>query len=215
MDGEILMGKNSGSKTLTLMWRFMTKPQRIGAICPSSRWLCRAMVNAIELESAEAVAELGPGTGVITREILRTKPREAQFFAVELDPRMCAGFQSSFPKVKTFQASAAELTRLCQEAEVARLDAVISGLPWAAFPESLQRAILDAILANLKPDGYFTTFAYLQGLMLPAGRRFRQLLHHYFAEVRTSRVVWANLPPAIVYRCHGPRKHNHNRENDV
>ena len=69
------------------------------------------------------------------------------------------------------------------------------------LPESLQREILNAVLSNLAPGGYFVTFAYLQGLMLPAGMRFRRLLSETFGEVRTSSVVWRNLPPAFVYRC--------------
>ena len=45
------------------------------------------------------------------------------------------------------------------------------------------------------------TFAYVHGAGLPWGRSFRRLLERSFSEVRTSPVVWRNLPPAIVYRC--------------
>jgi phospholipid N-methyltransferase len=53
----------------------------------------------------------------------------------------------------------------------------------------------------LGDGGYFTTFAYLQGLLLPAGQRFKKLLNKSFRQVTVSRVIWANVPPAIVYRC--------------
>ena len=45
------------------------------------------------------------------------------------------------------------------------------------------------------------TFAYLQGLLLKAGKRFRKRLDDTFANVRRSPTVWWNLPPAFVYRC--------------
>jgi phosphatidylethanolamine/phosphatidyl-N-methylethanolamine N-methyltransferase len=78
---------------------------------------------------------------------------------------------------------------------------MISGLPWAAFPLALQEEVLDAVVAALRPGGRFTTFAYLQGTLLPAGRRFRRRLDEHFCEVRRSPVVWRNFPPAFVYRC--------------
>ena len=64
-----------------------------------------------------------------------------------------------------------------------------------------QQEILENVLASLRPGGCFTTFAYLQGLMLPAGRRFRKRLCEIFDKVETTPVVWRNLPPAFVYRC--------------
>ena len=53
----------------------------------------------------------------------------------------------------------------------------------------------------LKPGGQFVTFAYLQGLLLPAAKRFRGLLEQTFRQVTTSRVVWKNVPPALAYYC--------------
>jgi len=53
----------------------------------------------------------------------------------------------------------------------------------------------------MSPNGQFVTFAYLQGLLLPPGRRFVALLPKYFTHVSRSRTVWLNLPPAFVYQC--------------
>ena len=39
------------------------------------------------------------------------------------------------------------------------------------------------------------------GVLLPAGQRFKKRLHASFSEVTTSPGVWMNLPPAFVYRC--------------
>jgi phospholipid N-methyltransferase len=74
-------------------------------------------------------------------------------------------------------------------------------LPWAAFPNELQATLLQAVLTRLSDGGYFATFAYLQGTILPAGMRFHKRLHEAFGEVRCSPTVWRNLPPAFVYRC--------------
>jgi phospholipid N-methyltransferase len=60
---------------------------------------------------------------------------------------------------------------------------------------------LAAIVDVLPKGGYFTTFAYLQGTILPTGINFRKRLEKYFSSVEKSRVVWLNIPPAFVYRC--------------
>ncbi|WP_176013425.1 class I SAM-dependent methyltransferase [Victivallis sp. Marseille-Q1083] len=186
---------------LLLLKQFLKNPSRIGALCPSSRSLCRQMIREIGMERAGAVVELGPGTGVITREILATLPDGSEFFAVELDPEIYRRFHHAYPQVNVFNCSAEELTTLVATSPMNKVDVIVSGLPWAAFPGDLQDRILDAIVSNLNEGGYFTTFAYLQGLLLPAGIRFRHRLKQHFREVKISPVVWRNLPPAVVYRC--------------
>ncbi len=99
------------------------------------------------------------------------------------------------------QDSVANIEELCRQQGVSGVDAIICGLPWAAFSEGDQTACLDAMMTVLRPGGYFATFAYLQGMLLPAGRRFRRKLGSYFGEVRVSPTVWLNVPPAFVYQC--------------
>ena len=50
--------------------RFLANPGIVGALMPSSSALCKEITSHINIESAEAIVELGPGTGVITDEIL-------------------------------------------------------------------------------------------------------------------------------------------------
>lgn len=189
------------SSRYLLLKQFLRKPSQVGAIAPSGVALCRELVTWLELDKAAAAAELGPGTGVVTQEILRQLNPAAKFFAVELDEAICKEFAAVLPQVKLFNANACELDKICAAENIAELNAVVSGLPWAAFPETLQRSILEAVIRSLAPGGKFSTFAYLQGLVLPAGYRFRKLLEEYFTTVTLSHVVWNNLPPAIVYCC--------------
>ncbi len=57
-------------------------------------------------------------------------------------------------------------------------------------------------MIKVMPEGgVFVTFAYLQGLVLPSGKKFKHNLKKYFSHVERSEVVWGNVPPAIVYRC--------------
>lgn len=184
-----------------LFGSFLRHPGQIGALCPSSRRLSRAMVSGVGVENASIVAELGPGTGVITREIRAAMPSGAKLLAVEVDPELSQTLTGEFPDAIICTGCASKLPVFLADNHLPRADAVISGLPWAVFPDELQEKILSGVLEGLAENGWFTTFAYLQGLLLPAARRFRSRLERKFTEVDVSRVVWCNLPPAVIYRC--------------
>ena len=93
------------------------------------------------------------------------------------------------------------LPRFAGAERVSKVDLVVSGLPWAVFSDRDQTELLDTTIERMGEGARFATFAYLQGLLLPAGKRFRRKLDSRFREVETSRTVWRNLPPAVVYRC--------------
>ena len=175
--------------------RFLANPGIVGALLPSSPALCREITSHINIESAEAVVELGPGTGVITDEILSRINPQTKFVAIELDNKMYENLHRNRPNLNIVNDSAANLPEIMKNAKIQHLNAIVSGLPWAAFPEKLQLAILNAIIDSLSDGGYFTTFAYLQGLLLPAGQRFRKLLNKSFKEVKVSRDCMGQCPP--------------------
>lgn len=185
----------------TLLAQFLKKPLTTGAVCASSQSLARMLIAGIGLDTASSVAELGPGTGAVTGSILDSLPDQCRFFAVELNSDVIHAFHQKFPDVTVYNDSAVNLPELVRRENLAALDAVVSGLPWAIFPDKLQEQILLAILESLKPGGFFTTFAYLQGVLLPSGQHFRKRIERIFSRVEKSPVVWKNFPPAFVYRC--------------
>ena len=180
---------------------FMKNPRAVGAILPSSPFLTEEILSCIDWDRLQAIAEIGPGTGPFTRGIVERCRENTRFFAVEIDPQFVEHLTARFPGLDIVQADASQLVELCTQRGIAALDAVISGLPWAVFSNELQRKLLTSIFDSLASHGTFSTFAYLHGLQLSAGKRFREMLHERFSSVEISRVVWRNVPPAIVYHC--------------
>jgi hypothetical protein len=121
--------------------------------------------------------------------------KRCTFFAVELNPEFAKLWREHYPNLKMYNDSASNIAALCHKEGVQRLDVVFSGLPWASFPEELQREILDATLPMLKPGGKLITFAYQVGRFTPAGRRFAKLIRSYFSKIEHSEMVWRNIPP--------------------
>ena len=189
------------SDTLTFLKNFVRHPSQVGAIAPSSPALVRAMVESFDWHSARHVVEYGSGTGVFTEAVLQSLGPEARFFAVERSAELAAATRARCPGTTVYEQSVTEVAALCRREQMAQVDAIVCGLPWASFSESLQDEIMQAMMTVLRPGGQFATFAYWQGLALPAGRRFARRLSETFRHVERSDTAWRNLPPAFVYRC--------------
>ena len=187
----------------SIFLNFLRHPTQVGAICASSRVLSCAITDMAGIGSVpQTVVELGPGTGVFTREVLRRqKACGGRFLALEINEGLCCNLKNIFPELELYQENALRLPELLQEKKIDHADVVLAGLPWAIFPEELQTGILDSVCRALHPGGQFLTFAYVQGVWLPAGRRVRKHLQDRFRNVETSPVIWRNLPPAFIYRC--------------
>lgn len=189
------------SDALTFLRTFARQPVKVGAIAPSSRHLAEMMVQSIDWQAAQAVVEYGSGTGVFTQRINQCLQPGTKFFAIEQSAELAEKTRLRCPGTLVYQDSVANVVALCEQNQLTQVDAILCGLPWAAFSESLQRECFDAMLRVLRPGGQFATFAYWQGVALPAGQRFAALLRSTFSEVKRSPTVWRNLPPAFVYRC--------------
>ncbi|MEX2217032.1 MAG: rRNA adenine N-6-methyltransferase family protein [Phycisphaeraceae bacterium] len=186
---------------LTFLWQFLRHPTKVGAVWPSSKRLARAMTDSINWKTADVVLEYGPGTGIFTEQIVQAKQPATRFLAIELNPSLASILQQKLNNVEVVVDSVANVVDICKSRDIEKVCGILCGLPWASFPESLQRDILDAMFHVLKPGGQFATFAYRQGVWLPAGRRFRRMLDERFGKVECSPTVWRNMPPAFVYRC--------------
>jgi phospholipid N-methyltransferase len=158
------------------------------------------VVRSIDWDRVRIAVEYGPGLGAVTAEIM-TRTKGKDFFVIEKNEAYADRFARNFPHVPLYRDSASNVTSIAAAHGVDHVDCVISGLPWANFSEETQDEILDAMFEVLPVTGQFTTFAYMHGLALPAGRRFRDKLVSRFEQVERSPVVWRNTPPAVVYHC--------------
>ncbi|MEC7922675.1 MAG: rRNA adenine N-6-methyltransferase family protein [Planctomycetota bacterium] len=187
--------------SLLFFYNFVRHPKSTGAVFPSSRRLAEKMIDGAGLETAASVVELGPGTGAFTGTIAERLDDPGIYLGLELREKFAAIVQDKFPQLLVVNDSAEKIVENLGKIDRQQADAIISGLPWAAFDSNLQKRIMSSVTAALAPGGKFSTFTYLHACRLPAGKRFRALLDDNFSDVQTSKTVWRNLPPAFVYHC--------------
>ena len=75
-------------ESMTFLKRFASSPRRIGSVAPSSKFLTRAMLDRVNWDEANFIAELGAGTGVFTREIVKRAKPDAKILVFEIDPAL-------------------------------------------------------------------------------------------------------------------------------
>lgn len=193
-----------GSARRAFLGAALRSPATIGAVAPSSPRLGGLLASVVPRSGEPVVVELGPGTGSVSAIISRLLPPGARHLAVELDGELARYLRATRPGVEVIEGDATRLGALLAERGVTRVDAVVSGLPWALFDTATQASILREVARVVGPTGAFTTFAYLHGIPLTAARRFRATLRETFDEVVVSATVWRNLPPAFGYVCRRP-----------
>ena len=176
---------------MVFLRRFIAEPGRVGSVIPSSRFLCERMLSSVNWASTDVILELGPGTGAFTQTIYQNINPDTDYVLVERDSQFRSILQSRFPDLPV-REEATRLGQYLEEMELGKADVIISGLPFANFPQELRTAILDEVQKVLKPGGLFITFQY--SLQLQAELQAR------FPWVETDFTL-LNIPPAFIYTC--------------
>lgn len=138
---------------------FLRHPQQIGSVVPSSRYLEQKVVEAGAVHRAGVVAELGPGTGGITRAILDALPRDGALVSIDINQRFCEHISRiGDPRLTVHCGNAMELEDLLKDRGLGRPDAVVSGIPFSTLSPDTGEALLEMITALLAPGGRFVAY---------------------------------------------------------
>lgn len=184
------LGYTDAMSTAAFMALALTRPSLVGAVAPSSRHLARAM-NA-QVGTADALIELGAGTGAVTEALHRAAPARP-LLAVELQPDLAAGLQRRLPTIEMACAPAHEVLA-ARRALAPAATVVVSSLPFRSLPQPLRRETVDALLGFLAEHPARRLVQYTYQPRAPF-----ELPQDSALRWRLREVVWRNLPPAGVW----------------
>jgi 16S rRNA A1518/A1519 N6-dimethyltransferase RsmA/KsgA/DIM1 with predicted DNA glycosylase/AP lyase activity len=181
----------------------------VGAVWPSSKGLCEAMVRPVVGGAAGPlrVLEVGAGVGPVTAELIRRLLPGDHLDVVELNPEFCATLRKRFSGIGELPLSIHEADILQFEPGV-RYHHIVSGLPLANFPAELSEAIYKRFFELLEPDGTLIMFHHILGrealrfFGTPKDRRRAKRLMEIEEQLAPlvvgSHTVMLNVPPARV-----------------
>jgi phosphatidylethanolamine/phosphatidyl-N-methylethanolamine N-methyltransferase len=195
MSGRALGGDGSEVRDVAnaglFFRRWLANPLQMGAVFPSSRALADRIAALTRRAGDEIVVELGAGTGVISRGLLRAGIPPERLAVLEIVPEMARHLRGVLPDVNVICGDAFELPRALPERWHGRVGTVICGIPLVMLPVSKQRRFADAVEA-VAPGRGFLLYTYCITSPLP----WRRL------NLTARREAWTplNVPPASVWR---------------
>ena len=183
----------SAADILPFFLAWVRNPVRVAAVAPSGPVAASLMAQEIT-EDTGPVIELGPGTGVFTRELLRRGVRQQDLTLVEYGSDFIPLLQRRFPGARVLWMDAAWLSkeRLFEGAPVG---AVVSGLGLLTMPPEKVLAILGGAFIYLRAEGAFFQITYGPRCPVPD-----VILDRLDLQASCIGQTYRNLPPASVYR---------------
>lgn len=176
---------------LLFLYTFSRAPKAVGSVTPSSAFLAGKMIDSVPWDRVEHVAELGAGTGAITKQLERAAGKDTNVLLFEKDDLLRSRLAERYPGYACYD-DAGKLQQALRDRGIERLDCVLSGLPFFNFPQSARDHLVNEIAGSLKPGGLFVAFQYSQ--------QMRNQLDLHF-DVEHVHFVPMNIPPAFVYVC--------------
>lgn len=164
---------------------------------PSSPWMVNAIATKVDFAKSMVIVELGAGTGVITRELIKRKATDARFIIVERDQDFCDFLIRSFPDQDIACGDVNHLDDILSARGIESVDCIVSSLPLISFDDSLKFKVMHMIVKHLNPEGTF-----FQVTALPWWRTFYR---KYFDIVRYH-IVLRDIPPGGIFVCSSPKK---------
>lgn len=173
---------------------FWKDKKMVGAMSPSSKYLTAKMLKNVDFKKTKLIVELGPGTGVFTKEILKQMPSDAKLLVFELNDNFFNLLQREIQDARMIliHDSAEKIHEYIQKEGFLFADYVISSLPLANFPKKLTETILKESYQTLKNQGKYIQFQY--------SLLSKKNLEAQFQTVQIS-FTPINFPPAFVYTC--------------
>ena len=208
------MSRAAGGRGLFFR-EFLNHAYATGALMPSGPRLAKALARYVgEGDTTRRILEVGPGTGPVTRHIVRRMAAADRLDLVEINESFIKRLNHDL-KHDSIMKPAAERISLLQIPfeqldQARRYDIIVSGLPMNNFSSELVESIFGKFRAMLAPGGTLSFFEYIavrRAKAVISGRSQRRRLRQIKAvlaclfedhEIRRD-IVLANIPPAWVH----------------
>lgn len=175
---------------------WIQNPLKTGAVSPSSPALARMMASYIDPRQDGPVIELGPGTGPVTKALLKRGIAPERLFLIEYNPEFCTLLRLRYPGVTVIQGDAYALPQTLAGKLPGPAAGIVSSLPLFTMPQPERHRMVNEAFDLSAPGAPFVQFTYavVSPVPLIPGR----------IEGQRSPRVWRNLPPARVWAYRRP-----------
>ncbi len=195
--------------TITYLKKFFTD-KNVASITPTSKVCIKRICSKIDFDNAKVIVEFGPGGGCFTRYLLKKIRPDSRLIAIDFNK----GFYDDLKKDPELQDERFELVydsvenvrKIMDDLGVEKVDAIVSGVPFAFFPDELRRGIISGVKSVLQEGGKFLIYQFYPRLTWkgkPLEFFLSEQLHLAGKEIELP-----NIPPLVVYEAVKKDKQN-------
>ena len=179
---------------LLFLSAFLKKPREIGSVIPSSRFLVKELLKSVDFKNAKCIVEYGPGTGCVTKEILKRARKDCKVLSFEINRKMYLHLRKSIndKRLILINDCAENVKSHVKRLKIKEVDYIVSGLPFSNLPKRKKQSIIKETQSTLKNDGKFVLYQFFTN--------FKEYLYNSFSKITTS-FIPLNIPPCFVYVC--------------
>lgn len=182
---------------------WIDKPRAVGSIVPTSSFTARKMASVIDTTSGLPALEVGPGTGIITKYILKHGVNPKDLYAVEYSHDFVVHLRRNFPGVNIIEGDAFDIgatleTALGKDAPQ-QFDSVVSGVPLLNFPVERRVKYLESMLTRIPAGRPVVQITYGPKSPIPPGLGDYTVEHFDF--------ILRNIPPTQLWIYRRGKRH--------
>ncbi|NRA95791.1 MAG: methyltransferase domain-containing protein [Planctomycetes bacterium] len=179
-------------RSLTFLAGFLKNPREVGSVVPSSRTLVRRIMRLGDAGAARVIVELGPGTGVITKQVLAAAADDIKVLGIEINPLYLRTLARDIndARLTIYRGPAIEISEALASIDESSADLVVSGIPFSTIPKLEAEKTLERVRDALAPGGRFVAYQFRSEV--------RRLADPVFGRGETHQGFW-NIPPMRIY----------------
>ena len=171
------------------------RDRNVGALTVSSRFVVERVVREVPAD-ARFVVEYGPGSGVTTRALLATMPKDSKLVAIEQNKAFSPALgKIKDSRLKVVWGDALEFAKILgQLCDTSSIDMVIANIPFSLLTPGERESVFADTHNALKDGGVFLVYQYYPFFVMPR-------LKKIFTRVSLRAVELRNLPPYFIIRA--------------
>ena len=179
---------------------FLGDPKGVASLLPTSLATVGRIVSKAPVEEADLIVEFGPGSGVVTRGLLRRMRPEARLVAIEANEEFAERLTAELGdrRLSVEHDAAERVGEILDARGLGPADCVFSGIPFFWLDWEQARSIVANTEAALAPGGVFVAYQ----MFYQPRRCLRDHLDACFRSVRSE----LDLPSFSPYRISAATK---------
>ncbi len=168
---------------------FMKDPE-VAAIHPSSKFVVKRVIRAMNMHNVRSVVEFGAAEGVITHRMLKNLHSEGFLLAIEKNSKFYRTLSLIRDnRLKPVHADVRDFKRIMCDSGIKNVDCIVSGIPFSFMTQQERNQLIADVHSCLTAGGRFVAYQFTTHLIPLMRRHFRKM--HVEFEIR-------NIPPHFI-----------------